>query len=529
MPPRRIGKAPRGDEFYIIRPVCHKAGDLVAARRDKIAVGVVSSRSPIPMPSLERRRSLAWCLPAILAVAFALRLALAWAWPNFYRPDEIFQTLEPAYRLITGWGVVSWEWRAGIRSWLYPALLAGIMDIPIRLGFGRAVYLPLVMAAMSLVALLPVWAAWRLGERSGGRLGAVVCALLVALSPELVYFGPKTLTEVQAGNVLAAAVALATLLPHKPPSPRAGWSWAGLGALLGIVFCLRFHLTPALALVALAAARLRLRERWLPLLLGAAVPLALLGIVDQVTLGSAFQSVWKNFSVNVTEGRSLFYGQEPAFWYGVAWAHLLGIAALPMALLFCLGASLLPLAAACGVLIVLTHSLVAHKELSFIYAAFPLAATVAGAGLTRLALLLARWRVGAALAGVVVLAAGSAASGDVPALATRTADLMASQARLHGLSDMCGLVMYGPIFWPSYALMDRNVPVVLVSTPAEYAAAAAAGNYILIRRPNFRNDPSLAEAKPQMCWKYFCLLRRPGTCTAAPYYDMNRVLERTGK
>ena len=57
-----------------------------------------------------------WWVLAILLLAFALRLGLAVLVPSIARPDEVFQNLEPAHRLLTGWGVVTWEWQDGIRS-----------------------------------------------------------------------------------------------------------------------------------------------------------------------------------------------------------------------------------------------------------------------------------------------------------------------------------------------------------------------------------------------------------------------------
>src|ERR1700683_4229913 len=67
----------------------------------------------------------AWA--ALLSSSLALRIGLAVCSPNIFFPDEIFQTLEPAHRLVYGYGVISWEWRLGMRSWVLPTFLAGIM------------------------------------------------------------------------------------------------------------------------------------------------------------------------------------------------------------------------------------------------------------------------------------------------------------------------------------------------------------------------------------------------------------------
>ncbi|HXG82141.1 MAG TPA: hypothetical protein VNJ05_10115, partial [Sphingomicrobium sp.] len=53
----------------------------------------------------------------ILVLAVALR---AWTFRPFaiHHPDELYQYLEAANGLTFGSGIVSWEYRAGMRSWL---------------------------------------------------------------------------------------------------------------------------------------------------------------------------------------------------------------------------------------------------------------------------------------------------------------------------------------------------------------------------------------------------------------------------
>jgi hypothetical protein len=66
---------------------------------------------------------------ALLLLALAIRVAAA-VWPNVIYPDEVFQYLEPAWRMLGHDGVLTWEWREGIRGWFLPTLLAG----PVALG-----------------------------------------------------------------------------------------------------------------------------------------------------------------------------------------------------------------------------------------------------------------------------------------------------------------------------------------------------------------------------------------------------------
>jgi len=59
-----------------------------------------------------------------LIVAVVVRILIAISTRTFFQPDEYFQSLEPAHRLVFGYGFLTWEWLSEhpIRSILYPAL-----------------------------------------------------------------------------------------------------------------------------------------------------------------------------------------------------------------------------------------------------------------------------------------------------------------------------------------------------------------------------------------------------------------------
>src|SRR5579872_2023631 len=81
---------------------------------------------------------------AIYLIAFALRLLPVFAFPGINFPDEIFQTIEPAHRLVYGTGLVPWEFLYGTRSWVLPGVIAGVMRAAQFVGDGPAVYMPAI-------------------------------------------------------------------------------------------------------------------------------------------------------------------------------------------------------------------------------------------------------------------------------------------------------------------------------------------------------------------------------------------------
>ena len=116
------------------------------------------------------------------------------------------------------------------------------------------------------------------------------------------------------------------------------------------------------------------------MLAGASLPLLLLGVTDALAWGRPFGSILANLQANVVEGRSLLYGTSPAHWYGLQFLERWGAAAGVIAALSVWGARRDPLPVLIALVVVLTHSAIAHKEYRFIYPAIPLAMFSAAVG-----------------------------------------------------------------------------------------------------------------------------------------------------
>ncbi len=290
----------------------------------------------------------------MLALGFALRAGCALALPNVYWPDEIFQTLEPAHRLLFGNGIVSWEWRAGARNWLFPGFLAAVMQLTAPLGPGSTGYIAGTPCVLSALGMLPAWAAWRIARRTTSAGPALLAGWC-----ELVYFAPKALNEVTAGHLLAAAVALVPI-PGDGRSPRRALA---AGFVFGLAVALRPHLGPAvLAGIVFASRTEAWNRRAASLWLGAGAAFALGGIVDAFSWGMPFQSYLRNPIENLVVGRSLVYGSEPfyAYLHGFLRVWAFGFGAI--AALFLWGARRQPLPALIAGVALLVHSAIPHKQ-----------------------------------------------------------------------------------------------------------------------------------------------------------------------
>jgi Alg9-like mannosyltransferase family len=243
----------------------------------------------LPSPARTRPKSLvlAMALASLVLLAVILRLIPVIFIPSQVWADEVFQATEQAHRLVYGAGLVPWEFQLGVRSWLLPGAIAGLMELARLAGNGPDYYLPMVACAFALLAVVPVICCFLWASRLFGAASGLVAATVVATAPELVYFGARTLSEVVAAHLLIGAIY--ALEPGAPSNSRQR-RFAG-GVLLGLVCVIRVQLAPTLILVALWTSWRRPRERLFAMSAGALVILCAAGLLDTLTLGYPLASI----------------------------------------------------------------------------------------------------------------------------------------------------------------------------------------------------------------------------------------------
>ena len=145
----------------------------------------------------------------VLALAFAVRAAIALCGDFVLHPDEVMQYLEPAHRLVFGNGVTYWEFFYGARSWLVPGLVAGMLKVFDLVGLGEPFWyvggVKLMFCAFSL--LIPV-GMYFFARRHFGELSARVALVAGAFWYELAGFAHKPMTEFVATALLMVLLVL---------------------------------------------------------------------------------------------------------------------------------------------------------------------------------------------------------------------------------------------------------------------------------------------------------------------------------
>jgi hypothetical protein len=326
-------------------------------------------------------------LVGLLLAAFLIRIAAYARFGGLVHPDEIFQYLEPAHRIVFGNGLIPWEYELGVRSWLFPGFLAAILEAARLIGDGPVVQNAAVAVVLSVLSLVPVGCAFAWGRRSAGLAGGLLAGGLNAVWSDSVLFAAHPLLDGVSAVCLVSGVFLADRADRS--GLRRDFALAGL--VLGLTTVLRIQLLPAVALTAGLYCGRGLRQRWLPLA-GAAMAVVLAqGALDWVTLGTPLQSIWYYVWVNQVSGISSAFGVSPWYGYLVDFRWQWSVALPPIALCAVAGAWRQGRLLAIAGMVVLVFSCVPHKEMRFIFAAIPLLLTVAGTGSAVIAQRLSGW------------------------------------------------------------------------------------------------------------------------------------------
>jgi hypothetical protein len=477
----------------------------------------------LPEPSQNIARN---ALIIFFLLAIVLRLAVIAHTPNVYRPDEIFQNTEPAHRLAFGPSVITWEWRVGIRSWVFPIFLAGVMRATAWMGSGSSGYLWGIAVVMTLISLITVWFGFAWAEKVSGRTAAIIAGFACATWWEFAYMGPKTFSEVLATHLLLPGLYLGAF------SEKADWKKRLFlaGVLCGAAVSLRIQLAPAIGVAAIYFCRTDWRKRIPIVAAGLLLPVFFFGVVDAITWTHPFQSFYLYFWVNLVRGRSTSFGVEPWYWYLGRLARHLG----PLLLFALIGMKRSPFLGWMAFTIIASHSLISHKEIRFLYPMMPIMITLAAIGMVECANILKsawrialsyRWVVGLSMA--LILATSVLLGMEFPDWSHFTGTLTAFKELSHDPA-VCG-VGVNDLLWGAtggYTYLHRNIPILLLPNSASVSEAAPAMNAIV-------NAGQLAKAPAgfelQSCLAGVCLYKRPGECSAPGEFEINRTLANSNR
>ncbi len=450
-----------------------------------------------------------WLVWGSLALGAVVHIHLASSDDGIYWPDEIYQSLEPAHRLVHGYGFVAWEFIEGARNWALPGLVAGLLALAKGLGLDDPKqYLLLVRFAFIAAALGSAWGVWRLAKALGaGEWPAALASAAASLYALGLYFGHRAMSE----NASALPVVLGLWLLvegegvghstgaqeeavqrgsglQAPGSGKSSGIRRLMGAsLLGLAVLLRLQCGLFCVIVLgwqLARKKWREAGETLGVFAGWAF---LFGLLDHLTwadapgahLGGWFHSAIKYLQFNLVEGKGAAWGTAGFGYY----LHTLWTAMPPLWLVLGLGALLAarkaPFVFVCAALFFVAHSYIPHKELRFLLPMLPLVFALAAVGLSQLP----QGRPAQLGLAALALAAGFSFArhatltfGDLGAYPERpTASawddfgpINRLLARAGRQSDLCGIRVPAHLAWVGgYTYLHKNVPLYMPNQPPE--------------------------------------------------------------
>ena len=385
-------------------------------------------------------------------------------------PDEVYQWLEPAFYRARGYGVLSWEWSAGIRNWAIPIAFAGLLKLSDAVGItDPRLYRAVLEVPQYLLHVAMLAAVFRYGERRVGRAGAAWATALVGLSAPVIVFAGRT-----TGESFSAAFLVISLAALEEPesTPRTLLAGAGLGA--AVVARYASAVPVAAALGYLLACR-----RWRQLglaALGAAMVGAGLGALDWLTWGRPFHSVVGYVQFNLLSGDAArYFGVAPG-WYFLPvlaralplWAWVgLSFAIVKQGRRVIRRSLVPPLPVFCAICTLIALSAVAHKEERFIYPVLVLLGMAAAPGAVEAArIALPRLRAWIPAAALATNALGFAFPGELRA---QRGDQFRAIVRATRPPDASGLLIVNEGVWGAggFFYIGKRIPWLTCDWPAD--------------------------------------------------------------
>ncbi|XP_050069537.1 GPI mannosyltransferase 3 [Anopheles maculipalpis] len=299
---------------------------------------------------------------------FTVRVASVFLVASWFVPDEYWQSLEVAHRLAFGYGHMTWEWAAGVRSYVYPAVFGGLYKLLALCGLDTVELL--TVAPKLLQASLSAYADYRFHVWCNRTKWST---FLLVTSWCWFYVGSRTLA-----NTLETSLTMIAL-SHFP--------WASECTRFLWPVALSFFIRPTSVIPWVPLCLYHIKKSSHPtwelllkryLLIGMLTG-ALCVSVDSYFHGSVVFTCYEFLKYNVLKGVGSFYGEHPWYWYVYAGLPtVLGIFVLPFLLAAYDTVRHRKVYKERAILLVsvgftvLVYSLLSHKEFRFLLPVLPM-------------------------------------------------------------------------------------------------------------------------------------------------------------
>lgn len=307
-----------------------------------------------------------------LIALIAIRIFNALTIKTFFQPDEYWQSLEPAHKLVFGYGYTTWEWAEQLRSAVHPLIYAAVYELADAAG------VDVVLAPKIFQGMVAALGDWYMGKLAGRILGSrtdAVYAMIISVGSAfnwycitrtlsnslemvlttiaLVYWPWNAKTRVDYGEfVVSLTVAAFSCLCR----PTNALLWLALGTHL--LWKLRRRLDGPFIRVVLTA--------------GSVMTLSLTAnvVLDYWYYGELTFPLIRFVEFNVVQSLSGFYGTSPFHYYVSQGLPILLIGYLPLTA-YELWISRHTVTGRIILFIIVVYSLLSHKEVRFIYPLLP--------------------------------------------------------------------------------------------------------------------------------------------------------------
>jgi hypothetical protein len=460
-----------------------------------------------------------WALITLLVLGLLVRVAAIIEFPSLHHPDENFQLLEQGHRYFFATGIIPWEFLIGTRSPVLPFILGLVFAASEPLVGGPEGYIFVARLLLALSSMAGVVAVYRMGKRVS-PIHAVLGGVVTATWFELVYFAGRPLTEAVATTVLLVGLTLASVSEREFSRKRLIY----IGICFALCLMFRMQLIFGILVAWIWVGRSHL-ERWWLMGLGAVIPVAVFGTADTIVWGAPFQSYIEAIEFNLLKGMASKFGTAPFDWYFRLLAHQWSYAAPLLLLLVMMRMQSLMLWILVALCILLTHSIIPHKEYRFVFPAFAcliVMAAMASADLVQ-SLRGQQWDWASAVVAAGIWVVISAALAFAPSYRPewfRSRGLIEAEFLLAKQPNLCGILLYNYGWWETggYAYLHRNVPFYQLGefSRTNISRFASAFNTIVLPRSlaaDFPKEFTLRKCIGGGQADDVCVMKRDGTCT----------------